>query len=350
MVLLVLPANIENAPYIQIYIDLFIRNNIDFEVIYWDKQGYRQEYSYKTYVFDGYVGGSYFSKLTSYMLFSKFVKTIVLLNKYDLIIVFTLQSAMFLRNFLVKRFSNRYIVDIRDYSVLISFCRRSCEKIFCNSKMNIVSSRGFFYWLPNNVSYNICHNLPWNFSGLTIKEGSGEKIVVLTIGQLRDYSTNVWLISQLKNINGILLQFSGNGIAKEKLENYVKNDRVLNTQFTGLYNKEDEGNIVNEADIINIILPNNLLSNTLMSNRFYLALLYRKPMLVNAYSEHAKYVKKYKLGLVVEESTNLYDRLMEFMTNYNRELFCRNCELLLNMIKKENSLFAQKLLNIASNK
>lgn len=343
MILLILPANIENAPYIQLYIELFSRNCIDFEIAYWDRLQLNKKYDYKTHPFIHRVGNGLLQKLYFYKMFAKFVENEIKLNKYDFIVVFTIQNAFFLYKFLKKIYSNKYLIDIRDYSILLRFCR--CDNLFRKSKMNVISSIGFLKWLPKNTTYYVYHNLPCSRFPQKVNHNFIEKIKILTIGQLRDTSTNLWLISQLQNRNDIILQFSGHGDAKELLEHYVKENDIFNTIFTGSYNKEDEGLILKDADFMNIFLPNNLLSNTLMSNRFYLALLYRKPMIVNHSSEHAKYVLKYKLGIVVDSYDNIYDKIYGYIKCFDEVEFDAHCSYILEKVVHENVLLEEKILN-----
>lgn len=344
MILLILPANIENAPYIQLYIELLNRNSVGFEIVYWDRLQFNKKYGYKTYPFIHRTGSGLLQKIYFYRKFAKFVENVIKHNNYNFIVVFTVQSAIYLSVLLQKKFSNKYLIDIRDYSILLIFFR--CDNLFRKSKMNVISSIGFLKWLPQDISYYVYHNLPCLRFPHIVNHSFIEKINILTIGQLRDFSANLWLISQLQNRNDIILQYSGYGDAKKRLEHYVNENGVVNTIFTGFYNKEEEQLIVNDADFINIFLPDNLLSNTLMSNRFYLALLHRKPMIVNSSSEHAKYVLKYKLGVVVDCNDNIYDKIKEYIGCFNAVEFDTNCSYILEKVVHENVLLEEKILKV----
>ena len=81
--------------------------------------------------------------------------------------------------------------------------------------------------------------------------------------------------------------------AYDLLKKYEVKKIYNNVKFTGYYPKKEEFSIVDGCDFMNIILPDDTLSRYLISNRFYLSLLRRKPMIVSSGGIQAEYVKEY---------------------------------------------------------
>lgn len=99
------------------------------------------------------------------------------------------------------------------------------------------------------------------------------------------------------------------------------------------------------VDFINILLPDTLSFNTPLSNRFYLSLIYRKPMIVNEESIQAKYVLKYKLGIVIKKGDNIYEKICEYVKTFDQNIFLWGCDTLLKEIKVDIDEFERVLID-----
>ena len=89
------------------------------------------------------------------------------------------------------------------------------------------------------------------------------------------------------------------------------------------------------ADLLNIILPIDILSSTLMSNRFYLALIHRKSMLVNEESFQASIVKQFNLGLILKSEEDIYEKLLEYINHFDFAIFNKGCCDMIEILKKD---------------
>ena len=74
-----------------------------------------------------------------------------------------------------------------------------------------------------------------------------------------------------------------------------------------------------------------------MSNRFYLALVYKKPMIVTAGSTQATFVRDFQLGIVVEDCNNLDAEIRKFISDFDYVSFCERCNELLALFVDEHS-------------
>lgn len=348
---MILATSIEKSPYVQYYIDIYERMGADIEIILLnrDKKEIKRETLHRIYACDIVARETApgYRKVYDYIRYSRFVQEVLGKSSYDQVVVFTIANALFLSPYLLKYYRGRYIFDIRDYSPLVGYAGPLLRRLLENSLLNVLSSPGFKAWLPECESV-ICHNVRPSFltdSVGTVRGIDSRDIVVLTIGQLRDYDTNRRVMESLGDKPGVRLQFSGKGVACEALERYKVERGYGNVKFTGYYHKSDELSIVDRCDFMNIILPDDKLSRHLMSNRFYLALLRRKPMLVSEGSIQAEYVKNFGLGIVISGEDNIFDKIIAYINLFDPHLFERNCNRLLQEVRTETEIFSKKLFD-----
>ena len=346
------PNIIENDPYVGYYTDVFNKLGIDYTYIGWNRNHvYPQSYkNQKAEIFQYYSpeSNSILKKIYDYWLFSRFVIKCLNKDQYGFLTVHTITNGVFLGKYLRRFYSNKYVFDIRDYSPVYPFVKGLVKDLIKKSAFTAISSLGFKDWLPVDCDYIMGHNLKKDFveDGLKMidpKQESKQEKVVLTIGQIRDFSTNARFISSLGNKPNIKVVFAGSGIQKDNLESFSK-ENFTNVSFSGYYKKEEEPAIVKRSDFINIVLPGGIGFKTLTTNRFYLSLVYKIPMIVNEDSFQAELVKKYHLGFVVSSEDNIYEKLMQYIKHIDYEEFIKGCMDLLDVIKDDINVFENRLI------
>ncbi|MBM6690689.1 hypothetical protein H9X75_06345 [Fusobacterium mortiferum] len=318
---IIVPANLFRAPYINYYKNIF-EKKYKVDLISWNKEGVKEE----GIQFDKVIGNrvGVLKKIFYYIKFKKFIINYLRRERYDYIVVHTIQLGIFLEKFLLKEYKEKYICDIRDYTKMIKL-RKRLEKLLKNSKYNFISSEGFKKWLPQNYKYYISHNLDMDvFKSLEIKSKleKKEKYIISTIGTLRDEKVLLQLIKNLKNNSKYEIRCYGDGLS-EKRVNILKKNKIY---FHGKYIKEEEINFYQESDIINILLSDNINSRTLMPNRFYISLLTGKIMLAYSDTLVGEIIKKYYLGVVIDRKTrdNYAEIIEEYMKSFLYEKFLEN--------------------------
>lgn len=341
-VALILPANKWFCPYVNTYTNIFDKENIAYDVIFWNRD--QTEPSINSY------SSKSRNKILSYIGYLRFIKSKLKKNRYDRIVVFSSQLAILLF-FSLIRLKGKYILDFRDLSIEQKPILYSLYKILLShSLLNVLSSPGFKSYLPKKNSYVVVHNLDMNaVTNIGNKEDVGKKnekneISILTIGSIRDYDSNIAVVNALRNQEKFRVSFVGKGIASQRIAEYVKSNNIRNVDFKGFYKKKDEGNIIMQYDFLNVFYPNIKSHSSALSNRFYNALIYKKPLLVTSNSIQGDFVEKYNLGLSVSTCDNLASLLLEFYENFNRETFENNCNFLLQKFVQENSMFEKLLI------
>jgi hypothetical protein len=342
---IVLSGNLESQPYLSYYTDVFDQLNIDYEYICWDRDkdnpAVYNNHNVISVNIKGSTKNNNYRKLYDYWLFSKEVKKHLANNHYDFLLIHTIVNAVFLKNYLIKYYSSKYIFDIRDYSPIYPFVKNSIEKIIAQSAFTAISSEGFLEWLPEGSKVIMSHNVSKSSLDISIINNDSlrnDSLVILTIGKIRASSSNKRIIKDLGNKQGVQMMFSGSSMESEKLEIFTSN-KYKKIIFTGSYEKKNESNFVKPSNMINIILPKDISCTTPMSNRFYLGLTYRKPMIVNEESFQATYIKKYNLGVIVKTGDNIYEKILEYIKDFNYNSFDKGCGDLIGIIKKDILIF-----------
>lgn len=343
---IVLPGLPQSAPYIGYYIDIFNDLSIDYLCICWNRNGYDVSSVNNLLIFN-YTSKekeNFLRKIIAFWAFSKFVKRHLKKIKCDFMTVHTLSCAIYLKTFLKRR---KYILDIRDYSPMVPYFRKTISIIIKNSMATAISSDAYKTWLPKKYNYIISHNISKHLlpskTYVTSRLFENESIEVLTIGQIRDFSSNSALIKSLGDKASVRLKFVGEGTEAQNLRDFSRG--YSNIVFCGRYDKLNEPELVNNCDIINILLPNRFETMTQMTNRFYLGLIFKKPILVDKASIQSHFVNAYNLGIVVDRDDNIYEKIMEYRLSFDKTKFILGCEELLRIIEKDILSFEFNIKN-----
>lgn len=331
-VALIVVGNIWYAPYVRIYTKLLDELKVDYSIISWNRDGRDKpegfQFDEKLAVVNGSAG------LSAYMRYVRFVKKTVKREGFDRLIVFGPQISCLLSLYLLK-WKKRYVIDYRDLSIeQKGGFRQLFRFLLGRSYANVISSPGFKKALPTDIQYYLSHNFDIASVRMALatetdnSEAPAGKKVVLTIGGIRDYSSNVEVIKGLANNPGYVVSFVGRGPAAEPLEKYCKENGIENVTFKGYYEKEEEAGYVKEASFMNIFYPRKLSHDTAVSNRFYNSLIFRKPMIVTKGTTQGDYAEKYNVGVALKTTDEIAEKLDAFLQQDFAE-YSKRCNALL---------------------
>lgn len=343
-VAIIILGNTWVCPYVNTYKHMLEKAGCDYDVILWDRDG--SDAGAPNAFSSGRVGlNNAFFKACFYLKYARFIKRTVLKNGYDKLVVSGPHLAILLSSFLRKRYKGHYLLDYRDISIEQKKPLYSIySKTLAGSCRNVISSPGFRKYLPSEYDYLISHNFDVENAArsLAVEAPAFElemPVNVLTIGAIRNYDTNVQILENLGNVSGYKLLFAGHGEAAGALKEYALSHGVTNAEFTGFYKKEDEASIVAKCTFVNIFFPDNIEHSSIMSNRFYLALMNKKPVIVTAGSIQAALVEKYSLGVVVADVRNLDMDIKKYISEFDYVEFCVKCnELLAVFLEDQHAL------------
>ena len=89
--------------------------------------------------------------------------------------------------------------------------------------------------------------------------------------------------------------------------------------------------------------------DSLMSNRFYNALIYKRPMIVTNKSIQGDYVEEYKLGLSLDNCNNLYEEIINYKKEFDFSTFDNSSNDLLTVFKNDYHVFYDRVKNFLEN-
>lgn len=315
-ILLICPANISQMPYLNGYVRVLKEVHCQYETLVWDRL--RETESVSDYIYkDDKISHS--RGFFDYWKFSKFVKNILITNKFDKIIVFGIPLAYFLSSFLTKNYASKYVFDLRDHHTLRYVFFRF-NYMLNHSFMNVVSSRGYLSWLPKNIKYVVNHNTI--YEGLEVAELEGfikvnKKVVVSCIGSLKDFKINESILKVANEIPNceFVFNYHGDGIINDDLVRLSLDLNNLSINVTGRYDSKDESLLYKSSDFINMFMSIDSLNNrTCLSNRLYNAVLNGIPLLVLKGSYLSDLIENYNLGVIF---TDVEDFYLNFITKTN---------------------------------
>lgn len=336
-------GNLYLCPYISKYISLI---DCDYDIIYWDRHEINEKFEanqlfafkYKIDESKGKV-----NKAIGYLKFKHFASKIIENTDYDGVILLQTIAGVLLQNSLTKYYKNKYILDIRDYTmeknpVFYNFVK----KLIANSSHTVISSSGYKKFLPQH-NYTLVHND--SKIGLdTIKKfqkksRNKSQIIVSYIGLIRFHKQNKKIISIFKNDDRFLLRFIGANAYS--LKEYCESNNINNVELIDRFPPEKTLDYYFETDIVYNLYGNNTpLLDYALSNKLYYAAQLRIPILVcpNTFMENM--VIQYGLGFSFDkDNPNALDNLYSSYHHTNWENFNEGCEEFMLKVHQDNLKF-----------
>ncbi len=328
-------AKIKYMPYLNLYLDFLNREKNDIHLIYWNRDLKSEDIS----KLDGITLHEFYryqeddvnklSKIASFIEFRKFAEKI-LEEKFDFIITLHSLCSVILSETLIEEYKNRYIFDYRDYTYEnVPAFKKKIDLLIKNSYKTFISSDAFKEYLPNEDKKFLtsCNFTESKFCGNSNKRPSGQPIRIGYWGFIRDKKTNLKIIEKLGNDNRFELHYYGReqGVAFE-LKDYVKKNSIKNIFFHGEYNPEEKSGFACETDIIHNIFEDKAMRYA-VSNRFYDAIIFKKPLLSYEHSYMGRLSVEKGLGLAVNpESKDFADEICNYYENLDFSEFVKLCE------------------------
>lgn len=349
---LILPGSIWYAPYVRIYTRILDENNVKYAIISWNREGddKSEGFQYNIRCENGHGSAGFYA----YNKYVKFIKKTVKEQQFTHIIVFGPQMTCLLSPFLLLHFRNRFMIDYRDLSIEQKIGFRQLFSLMLKfSRINVISSPGFRRCLPKR-RYYLSHNFDVNAVKRALNNSIGEAgfntkqgIIVLTIGAIRDFSSNIEVTKAIANRKGFSLRFVGRGRGTvERLQEYCKKIKAENVSFVDSYDKSEESGYVKEATFMNIFYPRVITHDTTLSNRFYNSLIYRRPMIVTKGTCQGDYAEKNNVGVAITDCNTITTNLHKFLKQDYKK-YVKRCDSLLQEFLTDQEQFEKAVINFS---
>lgn len=355
---IVLPCNIYTAPFYKKYVKYFKSNDIQFDLIYWNRSLINEEtYAETVYSFDkkDILNSGGFSKVLKYVQFGNYVKEKLRKCKYDKVLFLGSYAGIMaqLSFFLNKNYKNNYWLDIRDFTFEnIGIYSYLMNRAIYNSYSTVISSPGYKEFLANDYEYILSHNIDFGIMDDSFKStrSDSKKLRISFIGLVRYYEENKKLLDLMKNEHEIKLQYYG--MNSEELGTYCKNKGITNVDFHPRFDPSETTSFYQITDVINNIYGNDSIElTTALSNKLYYAAYYKIPILVSKGTLMEKIVERYNFGLSVDlDEDDLKQRIIEWYEAIDWDVLKKGCEDFLYQVKRDEKDFKNKLIFFLKNK
>lgn len=271
--------NIRYSPYIFFYTDILNKSGIEYELIYPDRNGLKENFDGVSHTLPW---NSKLPTLLNYALYSNSVIKVIKQHKYDALIVLTGVNATYLGLWLKRNYAKRYIVDIRDYSHENIPSYFYLESVAVrNSLMNVISSAKFTEFLPK-ADYSVCHNVNQTEAeraDYSFCKANGI-IRIGYVGALSYIDQCNRLMKLVAADERFSLDYYGSSISEPVLKTYAQELGCDRIRFHGAYSGSEKAAIIQSVDILFNAYGNGIpLLDYALSNKLYDSLIHKKPIL-----------------------------------------------------------------------
>ena len=343
------------TPYAKQYEDAILKAGYGYDILFWDRfSNAPLEKRDNEFIFHRVctLGGNRLKKIYPFFLFRKNVKKIIREGQYNKIIILNTMPGFLLHDIFLKQYRNRFILDIRDYTYeKYNFYLNTVHKLIDASFFSTISSQGFKSFLGKNDKLILNHNIS-NLDKIekypSLNKNKKE-ITIGFVGAVRYFDENIALIKSFKSSSRFTLIFNGREAADCHLEEFCNNNKITNVKFSGAFLNEEKPMLYKKIDIINSLYGNQKIDvQTLLPNRLYDALIFKKPLIVTEGTYLSKIVKKYGIGLTLPGSQDynekIYkEKILQYVSRFDEKKYLLNANQLLKKINEEQAEFHRQI-------
>lgn len=343
-------SDIKYAPFIEKYAEIFRENNIEYDVIFWNREIAENRFpsNYKVYRNPMRMDLPKEKKLKGFLGFRRYCKSCIKEEKYNKIVALTTLSAFFLFDILIWKYPKRYIFDIRDFSYEnIRWFKIIESWLIKKSEYTVISSPYFKEFLMENYEYLLCHNHNRQDDNVVKKAAKRkeDKINVGFVGSMRYFDHQKYIIDALSDDDRFILSYYGTGPEYDKFLKYKTDKNISNMFLYGSYDYREIGRILEEIDILNNSYGyvDDCLNPEIryaISNKYYSGLQWKIPQLVETGSYKCKQVERLNVGIGIDiKDADFADKLYDYYLTYDEDILFEQSEAELQRINEEERMF-----------
>lgn len=348
------------TPYLLKYEEMLQQAGVPYEVVFWNRDAevekpcFRQEGREVFFDYPCYRGKK---KIISFIGWSRQIKQYIKKKHYSHLILLSTVPAVLLSPIVTSSYKNRYIFDIRDYTLeKYSLFRRVVMKIVKHSCLTPISSKGFLKWLDESPKIIPNHNI-------TISEENGFKAPVFSedkpikfsfVGNVRLDTQTAAMVITLGHSSRIEQHYYGRVLSVCNIDDIIKENDLTNVVLHGPFDVKEKESIYRETDLINTVYANAekeedipMGDSTPLPNRLYDALIFYRPLVTSRGTYLAELSDEYHLGVNVNGfDQKLEDEIINYTKSFDRKAFMDGCDKLRTLVAEEENAFRTKVAQI----
>lgn len=354
-------CNLYYLPYAKIYIDRIHEDGSKCSLLFWDRDAVNGNHDIyegcEKIVFQTNLikQPSKVKLLFDYIKATRFFKQKLSKERYDGVIFLQSHCAVACYSTLRKYYKNKFILDIRDYSLehFKLFYQLEKKLIKC-SYANVISSPAYQKFLPQGEFY-IAHNYTPFDSAVILDirnkvRGANCPIRISYVGTVRFYEMDKKLLSLLGNDNRFRINYYGRG--SEVLQEFCYRNKIYNVDFLGAFSPQDVTRFYESTDLINNLYGNHTPElDYALSNKIYHSGQLQKPILVcpDTYMETVSL--KYNIGFVFDvEKPKIADELYDWYVSLDWDKVNQGSDKFISDVIKDNEGFDKMCIRFANEK
>lgn len=354
-------GKIAYMPYMNFYLDTLSEKDVQFELIYWDRDGkpdaeVPQRIS-KSYKFEAHLEEQlpFKRKLKHFLKYRKFALHILKHNTYDRIIVLHTTPGLTLLDYLARNYSGQYVLDFRDvsyeyipiYEKLVCFLSR-------NSAFTFVSSNAFRKFLPGVSDVFTIHNyLEDSLNHTMLRKQSARVRSVIRIsywGLVRQVDVNKKIMDALGNDPRFELHYYGRMQQDGRdMKRHAQSRNYSNVYFHGAYMPADRYEFAKDTDMIHNIYDCGHTTGNAMGNKYYDGIIFGIPQICTKGSFMGESVCRAGVGLTIDlDAPNIADTIWMYYNSMEWDKFDISCAAARESIMREQDAAKEKLIGFCS--
>lgn len=337
-----------NIPYIKYYEEHLRESGHIYDIVLWNRSGQDTCCFPNAFVFLGQNRPSKFGKIIPFLQWRQFVIRLLRKRRYDRLIVLTTIPAVLLSDILMRDYSKRYWLDIRDYTYeYIPPYKAVVNTLVKHSAVTSISSKAFREFLPDGFPAVLVHNITNSTASKPHCTLGTEPrpITIGFVGGIQYAKENQQFIRLFQNNPKYRLKYVGKPHPGCDFEPFCRENGVTNVQFFPAFQNDEKPRIYESVDLINCIYGSQTkVVQLALPNKLYDCILYKKPMIVSKGTYLAQIVQQYHLGFAVDlEKDPVVKMTDEYLKGFDPIAFEVGCEIFLKIVLQEQTKFEEAL-------
>lgn len=351
-------CNMYNLPYAKLYVDKIIESGNKCSLLYWDRDddsGDKDKINELCELIPFHrvikPNCSKLDLLLGYIGASSFFNYILGKRKFDGVIFLQTHAAVAcaIQSFL--KYSGKYIIDIRDYSLENHAVYRYIEEHLINkSYSTVISSPAYSCFLPK-FDYVVAHNyVPFPKDIIkkirdSWKINRNSVINISFVGTVRFFSIDRKILQIFANDERFKINYYGKG--SEVLKEFCENKGIYNVEFYGSFNPLMTTNFYVNTSLINNIYGNkNKFLDYALSNKLYHSAQLRIPILVSPKTYMEEVVSEYNMGYSIDlDDPDIANKLYRYYSELDIIDLHNGCDEFLSKVCSDNEAYEKMIEN-----